>query len=152
MPHAIFQFFRFFPFSVISGQSGNENPDLLVLLESSGQARYAGTLQMSVGVSVEQIGQKRENLFSGSSSIRIRISGFLMAPAWSLGQAWSEGTPTMSVGALVPEQNGRETDFPVPDLEFPGSVHPGLILGSAWTQRYPTCGPRGPASLNSYLP
>ena len=53
MSHAIFGIFRFFPFSVISGQSGNGNPDFLVPLESLGQARSAGTLQMSVGAPVE---------------------------------------------------------------------------------------------------
>ena len=42
-----------FPFFVISGQSGNGNPDFLVPLESLGQARSAGTLQMSVGALVE---------------------------------------------------------------------------------------------------
>ena len=61
-------------------------------------------------------------------------------------------------GSAVIKQNGRERDFPVfsgfpvPDPEFPGSVHPGVILGSARTQRYPTCGHRGSGSLNSYLP
>ena len=43
----------FSPFSVISGQSGNENPDSLEPLEFLGQARSAGTLQMSVGALVE---------------------------------------------------------------------------------------------------
>ena len=42
-----------FPFFVISGQSGNGNPDFLVPLESLGQAQSAGTLQMSVGALVE---------------------------------------------------------------------------------------------------
>ena len=38
-------------------------------------------------------------------------------------------------GSAVIEQNGRETDFPDP---VPArSVHPGVILGSARTQRYP---------------
>ena len=43
----------FFPFSVISGQSGHGNPDFLVPLESLGQVQSAGTLQMSVGAPVE---------------------------------------------------------------------------------------------------
>ena len=42
-----------FPFFVISGRSGNGNPDFLVPLDSLGQARSAGTLQMSVGAPVE---------------------------------------------------------------------------------------------------
>ena len=53
MSHAIFQIFRVFPFSVFSGHSGNGNPDFLVPLDSLGQARSAGTLQMSVGAPVE---------------------------------------------------------------------------------------------------
>ena len=53
MSHAIFDFSGFFPLSVISGQSVNGNPDFLVTLNSLGQARSAGTLQMSVGAPVE---------------------------------------------------------------------------------------------------
>ena len=53
-----------FPFSVISGQSGNGNPDFLVRLESLGQARSAGTLQMSVGALVEpQLGKTGKPVF-----------------------------------------------------------------------------------------
>ena len=50
-------------------------------------------------------------------------------------------------GSAAIRQNGRETDFPVfPDFPVPetgesNSVHPGVILGSARTQRYPTWGP-----------
>ena len=44
---------RYLLFFVISGRSGNGNPDFLVPLESLGQARSAGTSQMSVGAPVE---------------------------------------------------------------------------------------------------
>jgi len=61
-------------------------------------------------------------------------------------------------GSAVIKQNGRETDFPVfpdfpvPDPEFPGSVHPGVFLGSARAQRYPTWGPRGLGPRNTSHP
>ena len=58
------EFSVFFPFSVISGQSGKGNPDFLVPLESLGQARSAGTLQMSVGAPVEpQLGKTGKPVF-----------------------------------------------------------------------------------------
>ena len=56
MSHALFPFFRFFPFSVFSGHFGTGNPDFRVPLESLGQGRSAGTLQMSIGAPVEPQG------------------------------------------------------------------------------------------------
>ena len=147
-----------FPFSVVSGQSRNWNPDFLVKLEFLGQAGSASTLKMSVGAPVEpecgktgkpvfplQLGPDPDfRIFNGTSVI--------------LRSSLIRGYPyhvCRCPGPAVIKQNGRETDFPVfpvPDPEFPGSVHPGVFLGSARTQPYPSCSWSWAGVLDSSLP